>query len=740
MTTDNLAPVYNTEEHRKSWRSLRTLVPRVGITAKVYLWGLLVLLLGFLIVAGISWVIAENQARTQIEGEIDGSLGGFQADFDQKTKDLETLGQWLVGQPDFVRMVQARDSAGLASYLKPWTQASIIDALTVSDSQGLVLTRVRLDQPTIQGDNILTSAGIPEALKGHPSSGLERDLFGRFQGRFILPIYAAREAPPIGALVLGFFLDGDFLNHVSNEGTNQVAIAYQDRIVVSTLTDQQGRPWIGWPAPTEVVVAERENRASPTVTVQMPTGAYLFKFKPLQSPAHQTVGMYGLGLSSASIEAQRSALLRSFGLGFLIAAIVIAAAAYLFARVFISPLRTLESAAESMAKGDLSTNITFSRRDELGDLARRMDNMRQQLHQALLTAGLEKSRYEAIIRCMGVASIVTDNNHQIVAANPTAELVLRQSQADLLNRPWPDIFNPVGQSDYPIPSFWDLESPGNIGKTVPVIHGRFRLRAQPRILLDVISSAVQIGTESAGSVHMIQDVSAEEQLLRSKDEFVLNVAHELRGPTASVRALIEVLWEDYANISKRDAKLLIGTLQRATVKFQRLVENLIDIGTVQAGQFHVQPQPNELAPIVKEAASQVEALIRSSEQALELDVVDPSIMVLADERRVIQVIVNLLTNASKYSPENQPIALSTRRQGNFVRIEVTDHGPGIPPEAQLRIFERFYRVKRESEEAIGIGLGLALAKAIVEAHGGQIGLESEVGQGSTFWFTLPEVK
>jgi two-component system phosphate regulon sensor histidine kinase PhoR len=740
MMTEKLAHAHDSQEQRRGLRWPRTLVPRIGITWKVYLWGLLVLLFAFLIVAGTSWIIAGDQARTHIEVEIDGSLKGFQADFDQQTKDLETVGRWMVGQPSFVELVQARDSAGLTSYLQPWTQASIIDALTVTDSQGLVLTRVRLDQPIIQGDNILTSAGIPEALKGQASSGIEQDMFGRLQGRLILPVYADKQAPPIGALVLAFFLDGDFLKHASNEGSSQVAIAYRDNILASTLTDQQGKPWIGWPVPAEVIVAERENRTSQAVIVPTTNGNYLFKFKPLQSPAHQTIGMYGLGLSLTSIEAERTALFRPFGLGFLVASLVIGVATYFFARVFIYPIRSLQTAAEGIARGDLSTNITLPRRDELGDLARRMEHMRQQLQHALQTAGLEKSRYEAIIRCMGVAAIVTDDNHQIVAANPAAELVLQQSQADLINHPWQDIFNPAGQSDYPIPSFWDLESPGRIGKTVPVIHGRFRLRAQPRVLLDVISSAVQIRTESAGSVHMIQDVSAQEQMLRSKDEFVLNLAHELRGPTASLRALIEVLREDYANMSKRDAKLLLETLQRATVKFQRLVENLIDFGTVQAGQFHVRPVPTELGEIVKEAVSQVKGLVKTNEQTLELNLDPNNIIVLADEPRAIQVIVNLLTNASKYGPENEPITVSTRREGDFVRIEVTDHGPGIPPEAQLHIFERFYRVKRARDEAIGIGLGLALAKAIVETHGGQIGVESEVGRGSTFWFTLPEVK
>jgi len=123
-----------------------------------------------------------------------------------------------------------------------------------------------------------------------------------------------------------------------------------------------------------------------------------------------------------------------------------------------------------------------------------------------------------------------------------------------------------------------------------------------------------------------------------------------------------------------------------------------------------------------------------------LNLEDAGVMVLADEDRVVQVLVNLLTNASKYGPAGQTIQVSSRRLGDFVRVQVQDQGPGIAPEARSHLFERFYRAKRGRKEATGLGLGLALAKAIVEAHGGQIGVESEPGHGAIFWFTLPEAR
>jgi signal transduction histidine kinase len=203
-----------------------------------------------------------------------------------------------------------------------------------------------------------------------------------------------------------------------------------------------------------------------------------------------------------------------------------------------------------------------------------------------------------------------------------------------------------------------------------------------------------------------------------------------------LRTFIELLEEDYATLSTQDAQHLMQALDRAVGRLQSLLDNLMDIGTIRSGQFTVRPLPSQLEGIIEEAVSQVEPLLKASGQPLERHD-RTGLVVMADWQRVVQVLLNLLTNASKYSPENQPITLAVHSENGFVRIQVTDCGPGIAPEDQLHLFERFYRVKGNREGAVGIGLGLALSKAIVESLGGQIGLDTHPGQGTTFWFTLP---
>lgn len=218
----------------------------------------------------------------------------------------------------------------------------------------------------------------------------------------------------------------------------------------------------------------------------------------------------------------------------------------------------------------------------------------------------------------------------------------------------------------------------------------------------------------------------------------MNAAHELRGPLASLRASIELLVEDHATMSKQDMGVMLRTLQRAVVKFQGLVENIVDVGNIQAGRFRVRPAPTRLDSLIQDALEQVLPLLQGRGQSPKQELACGSLIVSADRARIAQVLINLLTNASKYGPEGEPITLSANSQDGYVVVKVTDCGPGIAPEEQSQLFQRFYRGRRAAEEGIGIGLGLALAREIVQAHGGQMDVESQIGCGTTFWFSLPK--
>ena len=168
-----------------------------------------------------------------------------------------------------------------------------------------------------------------------------------------------------------------------------------------------------------------------------------------------------------------------------------------------------------------------------------------------------------------------------------------------------------------------------------------------------------------------------------------------------------------------------------------LMEDLLSAGSIQSGHFVVAPRNTDLQTIVNDALEIVNPSIESRGQRIELATPNDAPAVLADKRYARQVLTNLLANASKYSPEHSVIRLVVSNKANVVRVSVEDRGPGISPEQQAGLFERFYRVRADTD-APGVGLGLAIAKGIVEAHGGSIGIDSEVGSGTSVWFTLPK--
>ena len=166
------------------------------------------------------------------------------------------------------------------------------------------------------------------------------------------------------------------------------------------------------------------------------------------------------------------------------------------------------------------------------------------------------------------------------------------------------------------------------------------------------------------------------------------------------------------------------------------MESLLSAGSIQAGQFFVQPRPTRLAPLITGAIETVRPLIEPRKQQVTWRRTGAGLRVVADAGPIGQVLFNLLSNASKYSRDGSVIHVHAARIDGQVRIAVEDHGPGIPPEQQVGLFERFYRV-RAGNSAPGIGLGLAIVRGIIEAHGGTVGVDSRLGAGTTVWFTLP---
>jgi signal transduction histidine kinase len=239
---------------------------------------------------------------------------------------------------------------------------------------------------------------------------------------------------------------------------------------------------------------------------------------------------------------------------------------------------------------------------------------------------------------------------------------------------------------------------------------------------------------------------------RLMNEFLSIAAHEIRTPLTTIRACLQLSQRQLKRLLSDEASLSSTVKNRLTTTSElteravhqasrqtRLVRDLLDVSRIQAGHLNLHPEPIDLTMLVTSVVT--DQRTQTPNRTILLEVPDVELPVQADRDRIEQVIDNYLSNALKYSEADKPVQVRVEREGQGqARVLVRDEGPGLPQAEQQAIWERFYRVpdvEVKSGSGIGLGLGLHISHTIIEQHGGQVGIESEPGQGSTFWFMLP---
>lgn len=234
---------------------------------------------------------------------------------------------------------------------------------------------------------------------------------------------------------------------------------------------------------------------------------------------------------------------------------------------------------------------------------------------------------------------------------------------------------------------------------------------------------------------MVNSIDTSEQL---RSMFLASITHEFRTPLSAMNASVEFLIDEYDHLSQAEVKELLKSIHLSVIGLQSLIENLLESINIEAGRFVVRPQPIYLGDVIHESLCVMKPLLDRRKQCVTVDGLSKIPRVNGDETHLTQALVNLLSNASKYGPMNAIIEVNLRHMtDNYICIEVADRGPGIPRAGREKIFQRFYRMDTHDGAQYGVGLGLSVVKAIVEEHGGEVGVEEREGGGSIFWFTLP---
>ena len=239
---------------------------------------------------------------------------------------------------------------------------------------------------------------------------------------------------------------------------------------------------------------------------------------------------------------------------------------------------------------------------------------------------------------------------------------------------------------------------------------------------------------------LIEDVSARHEVERLKEEFLSMVSHDMRAPLTSIQLFLDLMASGTYSNNYQGAVRMAGKVEASAKRLINMINGLLDMQKMEAGRLNMFLDVVDCSEIVDHCVDSLETLAQTSQITL-TPFMGGDVQVLADRDYVIQVLVNLISNAIKFSPPGKSVDIRVEPNEKMVTIKVIDQGPGIGEEFRKRMFNRFEQAHISDQRVKGgTGLGLAIAKAIIEQHGGEIGVDSEEGFGSTFWFTLQSLK
>jgi two-component system phosphate regulon sensor histidine kinase PhoR len=357
-----------------------------------------------------------------------------------------------------------------------------------------------------------------------------------------------------------------------------------------------------------------------------------------------------------------------------------------------------------------------------------------------VNAILEKNKMGAILNSMGDGVITLNWKKEITSCNEAATLIAGWSEEEMMGKSCPDIFrgkdnHGIEQCSTHCPFIQMLASPEAMMKGIKN-KGSIVTKEGVERFIEATHSLLSVGGELQGEVIVFRDVTEEKLLQQMKSDFIASVAHDLRTPLAAIKGYAMTLIKHGGKFDKDTQREFFMIINSEIDRLTRLLENLLNLTKMEVGKLITRPEKFNVLILLKKVRDLYQMNTSKHTIVIENDQSPP--YALADVDQVEQILNNLVSNAIKYSPSGGRVVLSVRTEDGFMKISAEDEGIGIPEEERENIFERYHRVDSSSTRRIsGTGLGLFITKILVEAQGGTIGLESTLGEGSLFYFTLP---
>ncbi len=397
-----------------------------------------------------------------------------------------------------------------------------------------------------------------------------------------------------------------------------------------------------------------------------------------------------------------------------------------------NPIAQLTSSIKSIANKQYEERLRFDRKDEFGELAEAFNQMAEKLdeyeHSNLAKIIFEKQRIETIINRMSDPVIGLDESNRVIFANERALEILNLQATAVLGRYAPDV---AVNNDL----FRNLIRSGVEKEPVSikaVVRGRENYFSRESIEVSYVPTGEK-NKVTVGTVILLKNVTAYKELDLAKTNFIATISHELKTPIASLQMCVKLLRDNRVGVLNPEQQNVVQTLQDELARLSKITNELLDLSQVEAGNIKLDIRRTEPGNIVSRATEAVKFLAERKHVTIEYQERHNGSRINADIEKTTWVLVNLLTNAIRYSPENESILVASEKQNGRVRFSVRDKGPGIERKYVDRIFEKFFQIPGRPG---GTGLGLSISKEFIEAQGGTISVESEEGKGSRFSFEL----
>ena len=438
-----------------------------------------------------------------------------------------------------------------------------------------------------------------------------------------------------------------------------------------------------------------------------------------------------LRLSRPMLEVDRSVDKLRFSIFQVLLLIIILSmiVAFIFSMKVISPIQEIEAFTDKIRKGDVSGMLMIDSRDEIGQLSKNINDMVAELQEKIRVANEEKWKLRAAFASMAEGVMVLDSQNRIEGLN--------KGMAEMIGREYADI---VGKT--PIEAFRNIalqDALNRFRQAGEIVLEEITLGDENPMILDVNISAVKsLPGQDPKTMIVFHNVTRLKKLEQVRADFVANVTHEIKTPLTAIIGFVETLQQGAIDDRVKAQKFLL-TIHENAQRLNRLVDDLLTLSSIELGETELHLEGLALEDVFETALTLISPRAALKNVRIQRDVQPGLPMVRADRDRLVQILVNVLDNAVKFTPEGGSVSItaSPEVQGSVV-IKITDTGIGISKSELPRLGERFYRIdKTRSREMGGTGLGLSIVKHLMKAHEGSMEIESTLGKGTTVSLHFP---